>query len=807
MILLPFPNNAANFFAGAPGFRRGFGCFFSDFVEVSADSRAVVAVPWAEGSAGGGTGVAEAIRVQDGAAPRASELVRRRLRLVCLLAIAIAAGEAVLWLGRGAEATPWWVSAVYPLFYGAAGFRCFRSARRLASDERKTWLCFGLGCSGLAFAELVWGVYDSLLRAPLPNPSLSDAGYLAAPICFGIGVWHWRARTPTAWLSRVQLGNLGIIFSSILLACLFLFHQYMRAPVPRLSALAGIFEAVLDLSVALFGFVVVYLHLWSCRRAATMLILFALIANAAADVYYGYSLVNDGYDSTGLMNVFSFLVAAFVYWAAFEQDQLGVEAREQKLTQELEDRAKQWETLLPPFAFGAVLLVAFAFREGLHASMLPYVAAASLLFVVSLAVRNWWGHRTETQLRMRALASEAELQRSNRELCEEMQTRARIEEELRQSQKMEALGQLTGGVAHDFNNLLGVILGNLELADQGEQVPPSVRELLEEAAEAAGRGASLTQRLLALSRKQSLNPEPIDVCALLDGMRALLERSLGERIEVKLGGARAGLNCLADRSQLEGAILNLAINARDAMPSGGTLCVEASRVAIDEICSAGQAELCADEYIAISVRDTGLGIPPDLVERVFEPFFTTKEIGEGTGLGLSMVYGFARQSGGHVEIKTAYGEGTRVCLYLPISEAPPDSGHTVACSTWHRGRGESVLVVEDEPALRRLVVAYLENLGYAVVSVANGEESLSVIESMDSIDLLLSDVMLPGDLSGREIAAAIKRRRPEVKVLLMSGYADEVLTREGSLRSGDLLLHKPFQLNELARRVREVLEL
>jgi len=738
--------------------------------------------------------------------PRVSEHARRRLWTVSLLALAIASAELVLWLGRDAEATPWWVSAVYPLFYGAAGLRCFRSASRLASHERKTWFYFGLGCSSFALAEAAWGVYDSLLGVALPSPSPADLGYIAAPIFFGVGVWHWRARTPTEWLSRVQLGNLGIIFSSILLAYLFLFYGFMQAPVPKLAALAGISYAVLDLSVALFGFVVVYLHLWSRRRLATMLILFALIANAAADVYYSYSLVSHGYDPSGPMNIVSFLIASFVFWAAFEQDQLSVAEREQKLMPELEERAKQWETLLPPFAFAAVLVVAFVFREGLHAKMLPYVAVASLMFVMSLALRNWWGHRTELQLRMRALASEAKLQRSNRELRGEMQTRARIEEELRQSQKMEALGHLTGGVAHDFNNLLAVILGNLELADESGEVSPEVRELLKEATEAASRGAALTQRLLALSRKQALRPEPIDACALLHGMRDLLKRSLGERIEVKLGEERAGLNCLADRSQLEGAILNLAINARDAMPNGGTLWVEVARVAADEIEGAALAELPADEYIAISVRDSGVGIAPDLVERVFEPFFTTKQMGEGTGLGLSMVYGFAKQSGGHVGIESSHGEGTQIHLYLPSSEAFPDTGERAVCGAWQRGRGESVLVVEDEPALRRLVVAHLETLGYSVVSVANGEESLPLIDSMDSIDLLLSDVMLPGRLSGREVAAQIKRRRPAAKVMLMSGYADEVLTREGSLPSGDLLLRKPFQLNELARRVREVLD-
>ncbi len=738
--------------------------------------------------------------------PESRDVSRRRIRTVALIALAIASGELLMWLGRDADRTPWWVSAIYPSFFLVASFRCFRTARRLKADERVAWLYFGLGSLTFACSELVWGTYDAFLGISLPSPSIADIGYFAAPTFFGIGVWYWRARTPTAWLNRVQLGNLGIIFSSILLTCLFLFYGFMRAPVPTSTALIGLSYGVLDASVAFFGIVVVYVHLWSRRRLATMLILFALIANAGSDAYYGYSLVTDGYDLTGPMNILYLLVASFITWAAFEQDQLRDIPQSGDLTPDIEDRAKQWETLLPALAVAAVLVVAFVFRAGMQAEMLPYIAVVSAVFVISLAVRNWSGHRMETELRMQAMASEAKLQRSNRELRAEMEMRAQIEEELRQSQKMEALGHLTGGVAHDFNNLLAVILGNLELAERSDATTPAVRELLRDAIDAASRGATLTQRLLALSRKQELRPEPIDVFALLDDMRNLLERILGERIAVQLGEKQAELHCMADRSQLEGSILNLAVNARDAMSDGGTLSIDAAWIPVEEINVAERAELSDAGYIAISVRDTGIGIPADVLDRVFEPFFTTKDIGEGTGLGLSMVYGFAKQSGGHVEIESVHGEGTEVRLYLPSSDALPRMRPGEDGAGSYRGNGESVLVVEDEPALCRLVATHLADLGYSVVSVANGEEALSAIESMDSIDLLLTDVMLPGGLSGQDVAAEMKRCRPEVKILMMSGYAKEILTGDDPLGAGDALLTKPFQLNELACGVRATLD-
>jgi signal transduction histidine kinase/CheY-like chemotaxis protein len=733
-------------------------------------------------------------------------ILRRRIRTVALLCAALASAELLFWLGRDAEVTPWWVSIVYPLFFFAATARCLRTAAKLTSEERRSWLCFGLACFSVAVGDVIWAIYDTFLGISPPTPSLVDVAYILVPVFITAGLWYLRVRARTAWFNRVQIGNLGMIFSSLLLAYAFLFYGFMQAAVPTLAAVSAISYGALDLAVALLGFVIVFFHLWSRKRLVIMLILFALVTTVAGDVYYSYSAMNGTYDPSGPLNLVSLLTAALFYWAAFEREALVGGIGIDELTPEAEERAKQWETLLPPLAVAGVLLVAFVFREGLTTSMLPYMAAACVVFVVSLAVRNWWGHQMEAELRLQALAGEAELQAANQELRSEMRARERIERELRQSQKMEALGHLTGGVAHDFNNLLAVILGNLEIAEGHDRLDPSVRERLRDAVDAAGRGAALIQRLLVLSREQALRPESIEVGVLLRDMRSLLERSLGERIRVDLSEDEPLLQCVADRAQLEGAVLNLAVNARDAMPDGGVLSIHVSRVTLDEAHAADHPEAQPGEYIAISTRDTGTGIRSDILDRVFEPFFTTKDVNEGTGLGLSMVYGFAKQSGGYATIDSAVGEGTDVRICLPVAEAPPRALEGEVAIGDYRGRGESVLVVEDDSAVRRLVVALLEELGYRVVSAGDGGEALAALGSMQSIDLLLSDVVLPGGLSGRELAREVGSRRPGVKVLLMSGYTGKLLEREVPLGSADVLLYKPFRRIELARRVRAVLD-
>jgi CheY-like chemotaxis protein len=293
---------------------------------------------------------------------------------------------------------------------------------------------------------------------------------------------------------------------------------------------------------------------------------------------------------------------------------------------------------------------------------------------------------------------------------------------------------------------------------------------------------------------------------LLNGMRSLLERSLGETIRIEIGEGETSLYCLADRVQLEGVILNLAINARDAMADGGTLSIRASHITLDGKRAVEHAEAGAETHVVIAIRDTGVGIPAEILGKVFEPFFTTKDVGEGTGLGLSMAYGFAKQSGGHVEIDSTAGEGTEVRVHLPVAEAPSEALEIDGDTAGPRGRGESVLVVEDEAAVRKLVVAFLEELNYAVHTVEDGAEALIALESMPSVDLLLSDVVLPGKLSGREVAREVRRRRPQVRVLLMSGYAEKVLNKDGPLEPDEAFLPKPFRKVDLARKVRLVLD-
>ncbi len=451
-------------------------------------------------------------------------------------------------------------------------------------------------------------------------------------------------------------------------------------------------------------------------------------------------------------------------------------------------------------------MFALVFRERFTEGLISFAVAASVVFIVSLALRNWWGHKLEVRLRTEALQSKSEMQLAYRELREEMKTRTQIQDELRQAQKMEALGQLTGGIAHDFNNLLAVIIGNLELLESGVPMTPDQTQSLRDATNAAERGASLTQRLLALARKQTLRAEPIQVDSLLEDTKDLLARTLGERIQVAISGHKNVWRCLADRAQLENAILNLALNARDAMPNGGEIEIEASNITLDESYAAEHPDAQLGAFVAFSVQDSGVGIPAEILPRVFEPFFTTKEVGSGTGLGLSMVYGFAKQSGGHVTIESRVGNGTRVILYIPYSETQVRSTTAESRPDVPQGSGESILLVEDEPAVRTLVSNFLKELGYRVTETRNGDEALAVLEGIGTLDLLLSDVVLPGGLSGRDLATTVVQRRPRTKVLLISGYAPDVLDERGVSARTPELLHKPFGKAALARKIRSVLD-
>jgi signal transduction histidine kinase/CheY-like chemotaxis protein len=398
-----------------------------------------------------------------------------------------------------------------------------------------------------------------------------------------------------------------------------------------------------------------------------------------------------------------------------------------------------------------------------------------------------------------------ELETANAALRVEMAERERAEDALRQSQKMEAVGQLTGGLAHDFNNMLAGITGSLEII-QNRIAKGRVGEIdrfVGMASASAGRAAALTHRLLAFSRRQTLSPKPTDPGALIAGMGDLIRRTVGPAVRVEEAYADGLWMTLCDPNQLESALLNLVINARDAMPDGGTLTVAAANASPDDRFRPKDPGFGAGRYVVLSVRDTGTGMPPDVVSRAFDPFFTTKPIGEGTGLGLSMVYGFARQSAGHVSIDSAPNRGTTIRIYLPryagdVLEKDADAGATVMSRA--RG-GETVLVVDDEPSVRTLVCEVLGELGYAALEAADAREGLDILEAERRIDLLITDVGLPNGMNGRQLADAAIINRPDLRVLFITGYAEKAAMGSGQLAPGMEVITKPFALHALANKV------
>jgi len=386
----------------------------------------------------------------------------------------------------------------------------------------------------------------------------------------------------------------------------------------------------------------------------------------------------------------------------------------------------------------------------------------------------------------------AALAQANAELHTQIEERARVEESLRQAQKIEAIGQLTGGVAHDFNNLLMVIAGGLDMLDR--QTDPKRRaRLLDGMKQAAQRGAGLTRQLLAFSRRQELKPEPVDLARQIGGMRELLDRSLRGDVHVQLELARGLWPTEVDPGELELVILNLAVNARDAMPKGGTITIRARNapdVAIGEL---------RGDFVAIAVEDTGSGMPPGVLERVFEPFFTTKGVGAGSGLGLPQVHGFATQSGGTVQIETEVGQGTTITLFLPRSFEAPQRGERqlidFQAERRPRRQSGSVLLVEDDEEVAALVQEMLAQLGYAVTRAASASAALGALANGRQVDVVFSDIMMPGDMNGVDLAREVRLRRPELPILLTSGYA-EAARREAEAE-GVRILPKPYRVDEL----------
>jgi PAS domain S-box-containing protein len=382
----------------------------------------------------------------------------------------------------------------------------------------------------------------------------------------------------------------------------------------------------------------------------------------------------------------------------------------------------------------------------------------------------------------------------------------RLEEQLRQAQKMEALGRLAGGVAHDFNNLLSVVFGHSALLALGSPSPERLRESVTQIGRAAERAAALTRQLLAFGRRQVVEPEVLDLNALVTDVASMLQRLLGEGVQVSTKLQPDLRPVRVDPGQMEQVILNLALNARDAMPRGGRLTLETRDIELDEATARAQADLGAGHYVLLAVSDTGAGMTPEVQARIFEPFFTTKAVGQGTGLGLSVVHGILKENGGHIAVQSLPDAGTTFKIYLPPSARPVVEGSAESAPSEPIQGGETVLLVEDEEPVREVTALMLGSLGYRVLEASNGEEALRVAQAgLEQVDLLMTDVVMPG-MGGRDLADALQACMPGLKVLFQSGYTDDTVIRQGILHTEMVFLQKPFTLAALSQKLREILD-
>jgi len=443
-----------------------------------------------------------------------------------------------------------------------------------------------------------------------------------------------------------------------------------------------------------------------------------------------------------------------------------------------------------------------AVTKGVLALISVGISAGLLVLLPRIMVLST---RVQLQQALEALEEEIRQRRKAEAMVQRFREIEATESQVRQAQKMEAIGQLTGGVAHDFNNILTVITGTIEILGEAVKDRPHLAQITNMISAAAARGADLTQHLLAFARRQPLQPRSVDVNALVIEAARLLQPTLGEQIEIQSMLAHDCEPALIDPSQLSTAILNLALNARDAMPNGGKLTLETKNVVLDENYAAMSSEVNPGNYVMIAVSDSGEGIPASLLEKVFEPFYTTKDVGKGSGLGLSMVYGFVKQSNGHIRIYSEEGHGSTVKLYLPQAAGVADALPAEAgISEFVRG-DESILIVEDDALVREYVVTQISGLGYQTQAASNAAEALVIIDGSQRIDLLFTDVIIPGGMNGRQLAIEALTRRQGLKILYTSGYTENAIVHHGRLDAGVLLLPKPYLRSDLARMIRTAL--
>jgi signal transduction histidine kinase/CheY-like chemotaxis protein len=448
---------------------------------------------------------------------------------------------------------------------------------------------------------------------------------------------------------------------------------------------------------------------------------------------------------------------------------------------------------------------AYGIEAAVKGALAPVATAIAVGLLLLLPRMLMMPTNVQLQQAYAALEEEVRQRRSAEAMVKRFQEIEATEAQVRQAQRMEAIGQLTGGVAHDFNNILTVITGSIEMLADAVKHRRDLVPITRMISAAAQRGAELTQHLLAFARRQPLQPRSTDVNTMVIDAARLLRPTLGEHIEIESMLAHDAAPALIDPSQLSTAILNLALNARDAMPDGGKLTLETKNVVLDENYAAMNSDVKPGNYVMIAVSDTGTGIPPNLLDKVFEPFFTTKEVGKGSGLGLSMVYGFVKQSNGHIKIYSEEGHGTTVKLYLPEAVGVPDAPAAETGISGAAHGDEAILIVEDDALVRDYVVTQIGRLGYRTLAASNASEALAVIDGPERIDLLYTDVIMPGGMNGRQLAAEALKRRPQLKVLYTSGYTENAIVHHGRLDPGVLLLPKPYLSSDLARMIRTAL--
>ncbi|HXV35871.1 MAG TPA: histidine kinase dimerization/phospho-acceptor domain-containing protein, partial [Myxococcota bacterium] len=546
-----------------------------------------------------------------------------RAALLGWLALGVGVVTTPLIVARDAGWLIAWIDLTLLLLVSIAALKCVATTRRLHGQERAAWLCISVAYALYAGAHLIWISYELALGYQAPVPSLADVGYLTAPPIMMAGIWLYRTSSPTRSTVLVQLGNTGLLVAAIFLANQIVLKRVLvEAPLSPGEIATQIAFGVIATTAFSFALFNICFYMRGRRRLVMLPLLIALGSLAIGDYVSIFEFARDAFTSSSYSMIAYVVTFSLGSWAAFEQDHLARFPAADHDRQAIDRAARQWETLLPVAAIVGLIVVALTHRENLDASLLPDATAALLLFIASIALRDWWSQRVESELREETRTHHALLQRSerrlleknqqlidaNRELSAEMIARRNVEEELRHSQKLEAIGQLTGGVAHDFNNLLAVIIGNAELLEQSLATDSQDRCYTQEITAAARRGAALTGRLLAFSRKQALDPRPIEIHRLLESMTGLLERTLGERIQLRFEIAADVAACMIDGAQLENAILNLAINARDAMPDGGSITIEAANVTLTARDVATLPNAAAGDFVAIGVRDTGSGM-------------------------------------------------------------------------------------------------------------------------------------------------------------------------------------------------------